>query len=142
MLNVLGQKFQVLDCAPSLEASGLHARLDISSGSIGINGKHAAYFTAFALFHEIIHAVVQMGHWQFLLRPGTFSEHNEADIDALASIMLSILRDNHLLNEMHLWRITNDGIGVIENGNIRRIIEQKETHNLVKDTNHQGHLHP
>ena len=108
MINVLGNRYAVRPDSTLLVEENKLGATDMAAGEIRWYPNVLPEMVPHVIFHELVHALLFLGHLQFLVHPVT-KQHDEAGIDAIVSLLLDVLRTNGLLNEERLRELINDG---------------------------------
>lgn len=102
--DILGTEWQVISGIPSENMLGY---MNAIKQQIQIRPGVPASWQLYLLLHETLHSLTFLGHLQFLrCEPPsdgyTITQDDEAKIDAVASLLSTILRRNGLINEDRL----------------------------------------
>lgn len=92
---------KILGCEWKLRTGPLnvavHGFMDAIRGELTINENTDATWHTYLLLHEVLHALIFMGHLQFLKLDGDVAD-DEAKLDAIASLLSEFLVSNSLIN--------------------------------------------
>jgi len=94
-------RLKILGCDWKLRTGALdapvHGLMDAMRGELTINENTDATWHTYLMLHEVLHALVFMGHLQFLKLDGEMAD-DEAKLDAISSLLSEVLVSNSLIN--------------------------------------------
>lgn len=108
ILDILGHQFHWFSNCPIHRNDGSLGSTDMAKGDIFTDSEMMESLTPVVLVHEILHVLIFQGHLQFL--KDDEGRDDEAKIDAVASLLVEVMRRNGMLNEDYLKRSNHESI--------------------------------